>query len=60
MVGWHKDSMDMSLSKPLELVMDTEAWRPAGHGVTKSQTSPWDSSVKNTGVGYHAILQGSY
>ena len=24
--------MDMSLSKPLELVMDTEAWRPAGHG----------------------------
>ena len=32
------DSMDMSLSKPLELVMDTEAWRPAGHGVPKSQT----------------------
>ena len=28
--------MDMSLSKPLELVMDTEAWRPAGHGVPKS------------------------
>ena len=27
------DSMDMSLSKPLELVMETEAWRPAGHGV---------------------------
>src|SRR5574342_954276 len=32
------DSMDMSLSKPLELVMDTEAQRPAGHGVPKSQT----------------------
>ena len=32
------DSMDMSLSKPLELVMDTEAWHPAGHGVPKSQT----------------------
>ena len=32
------DSMDMSLSKPLELVMDTEARRPAGHGVPKSQT----------------------
>ena len=32
------DSMDMSLSKPLELVMDTEAQRPAGHGVAKSQT----------------------
>ena len=32
------DSMDMSLSKPLESVMDTEAQRPAGHGVPKSQT----------------------
>ena len=32
------DSMDMSLSKPLDLVMDMEAWRPAGHGVPKSQT----------------------
>ena len=31
-------SMDMGLSKPLELVMDTEAQRPAGHGVPKSQT----------------------
>ena len=30
--------MDMSLSKPLELVTDTEAWRPAGHGVPKRQT----------------------
>ena len=27
----------MSLSKPLELVTDTEAWRPSGHGVPKSQ-----------------------
>ena len=32
------DSMDMSLSKLQELVMDTEAQRPAGHGVPKSQT----------------------
>ena len=37
-LGGITDSVDMSLGELQALVMDREAWRPAIHGVAKSQT----------------------
>ena len=58
MVGWLIDSMDMSLSKLRELVMDREAWCAAVHesmhGVAKSWTQLSDWTELNNELGSYS------
>ena len=49
------NSMDMSLSKLQELVMDREAWRAAAHGVAKEKSADLACSIPTRLLGIRKI-----
>ena len=53
MVGWHHWSIDMSLGKLRELVMDREAWHAEIHGVTKNRI--WLSNWTELNCGQESL-----
>ena len=55
MVGWHTDSMDMSLSKLREGVKDREAWRAAVHGI-----SDWTTTTQNWSTFFVALEEKTH
>ena len=64
-MGWLDgiiDSMDMSLSKPWELVVDREAWHAAAHGVAKRQTRLSDCTelISSSVVKNHLPMQETW
>ena len=60
MVGWHRQSVDTSLSKLQETVKDREAWRAAVHGGGKdSDPTEWQNSTKDSRISMGSNQSGN-